>query len=438
MDGIIQVRLRRRLPFVWLILLILVAVLLPHRIWNTILIGFGGLIAIAYFWARHLSQGLSGSRKLRFGWMAVGDRLSERFEIVNNSTLPALWVEIVDDSNVPGYQASVVRSVGSHDAINWKQSAVCQQRGQFKLGPWSLHTGDPFGLFKITVSYGIANEIIIHPPIYTQLPIPLPAGQGEGQIRARQRRWRATTNAAGIRGYQPGDPYKWIHWPKSARHNNLLVRQFDLDSAGDIWLLLDMDQSVQVGDGPKGTEEQSILLATSLAVRSLNENRGIGLASYGRNPELIPPSLGQGQQWRLLRTLALLKANGQEDLSQALQDLSQIAQRGSAAVIITPNNEAGWLPKLLQLNQRGISCSVVLLDHASYQAAQPNPPPPQPLRAENLGQVIRRLGLNCSIIKEGEIGQIAQAQERHGFWEFKVTPTGKVVTIRNPLEEAHG
>jgi hypothetical protein len=48
------------------------------------------------------------------------------------------------------------------------------------------------------------------------------------------------------------------------------------------------------------------------------------------------------------------------------------------------------------------------------------------------------LGLNCSIIKEGEIGQIAQAQERHGFWEFKVTPTGKVVTIRNPLEEAHG
>jgi uncharacterized protein (DUF58 family) len=367
--------------------------------------------------------------------MAVGDRLSEQFEITNNSRLPALWVEVIDNSNVPGYQEAVVQSVEPQNAVRWKQSAVCQQRGQFKLGPWALHSGDPFGLFRVTVSFAAANEIIIHPPIYSQVPIGLPAGQGEGQIRARQRRWRATTNAAGVRNYQPGDPYKWIHWPKSARYDNLIVRQFDHDAAGDIWLLLDMEAGVQVGQGPEGTEEQAILLATSLAVRSLNENRGIGLATYGRKPQLIPPALGRGQQWRLLRALALLEADGQSDLSQGLQDLSQIAQRGSAAVIITPNNEASWLPKLYQLGQRGISCTVVLLDRTSYQSAQSDT---EEVSSENLRQVIRRLGLDCSIIRQGEIGQLAQAPERHGFWEFKVTGSGKVVTIRNPLEEVNG
>ncbi len=435
MDGIVHVSFKRRLPFVWLILLVLVAILLPHRVWNTLLIGFGGLIAIAYFWARTLSKGLHGSRKLRFGWMSVGDRLSERFEITNSSVLPALWVEVIDDSNVPGYQAAVVRSVGNQNKVRWKQSAVCTQRGQFKLGPWALKSGDPFGLFKVTINYSFADEIIIHPPIYTQVPIPLPAGQGEGQIRARQRRWRATTNAAGIRDYQPGDPYKWIHWPKSARYDNLLVRQFDHDAAGDIWLLLDMEAKAQVGRGPEGTEEQVILLATALAVRSLNNNRGIGLAVYGRKPALIPPALGQGQQWRLLRTLALIEADGQSDLAQALQDLSHIAQRGSAAVIITPNNHADWLPKLLQLGQRGISCSVVLLDRASFEI---EPVDADEANVETLRQIIRRLGFDCSVIRQGEIGQLAQDQERQGFWEFKVTGSGKVVTIRNPLEAANG
>ena len=438
MEGIPTIQLRRRLPFFWFVLLLVIAILLPHRVWNTLLIGLGGLIVVAYFWARHLSRGLQGSRHLRFGWMAVGDRLSEQFEIINNSQLPALWVEVVDASNVPGYQAAVVRSIGAQSSDRWRLAAVCEQRGQFRLGPWALHSGDPFGLFKVMVSYPAANEIIIHPPIYTQVPIPLPAGQGEGQVRARQRPWRATINAAGVRDYFPGDPYKWIHWPKSAHYNNLLVRQFDLDAAGDIWLLLDMQQAAQVGDGPDGTEEQIILLATALAVRSLNENRGIGLAAYGRNPELIPPALGQGQQWRLLRTLALIGADGQSSISEAVRDLGQVAQRGSAAVIITPNNDADWLPNMLLLTQRGISCTAVLLDPDSYRAEEL-----LDIEADkaghatrNLQQVIRRLGMGCYIIHQGEIGQPAVKQERHGFWEFKITPSGRAITVSNPLEEA--
>lgn len=436
MEGVTTVTFRRRLPFVWFFLLLIVAVLLPHRVWNTLLIGLGGLIVVAYFWARHLSQGLNGTRKLRFGWMAVGDRLSEQFEITNNSSLPALWVEVIDESNVPGYQAAVVRSISPGSTDKWRQAAVCEQRGQFKLGPWALNSGDPFGLFQITVSYPIANEIIIHPPIHAHVPIPLPAGQGEGQVRTRQRPWRANINAAGIRDYQPGDPTNWIHWPKSAHYDNLLVRQFDRDSAGDIWLLLDMQAAAQVGKGPDGTEEQSILLATALAVRSLNENRGIGLAAYGRTPQLIPPALGQGQQWRLLRTLALIGADGQSDIAQAIQDLGQVAQRGSAAVIITPNNHSAWLPNLLQLAQRGISSTVVLLDPHSYRQAAGFSASGKDGITENLRQVIRRLGLDCYIIRQGDIEKPDISQNRHGFWEFKVTPSGKAIIVRNPLEEA--
>lgn len=107
------IKLRLRLPLLWLAFLMIGALLLPDRVWMTLLVGFGGLFVVAYFWVWQMSRGLSASRRLRFGWVAVGDRLSEEFMIINRSELPALWVEIMDQSNVPGYKAAVVRSVGA-------------------------------------------------------------------------------------------------------------------------------------------------------------------------------------------------------------------------------------------------------------------------------------------------------------------------------------
>ena len=67
------------MPFISLLVLVLAAVLLPSKIWNTLLIGMGGMILAAYLWARLLSRGLQGSRHLRFGWVSVGDMFDSRF-----------------------------------------------------------------------------------------------------------------------------------------------------------------------------------------------------------------------------------------------------------------------------------------------------------------------------------------------------------------------
>lgn len=423
MDSAVSFRLRSRLPVLWLALTFLAALLLPHRIWTALLVGLGGLFLVAALWAGQLARGLRGSRRLRFGWVAVGDRLSEQFALVNESDFPAFWVEIVDESNVPGYRAAVVRSVGAGQVERWRQDAICQQRGHFHLGPWSLHSADPFGLFEVTVRYPISDEIIIHPPIHTRLPIPLPAGQSSGRSRAQERSWQATINAASVRDYQPQDPYRWIHWRTSARTNKLHVRQFDLDAAGDVWLLLDLEAAVQLGVGAEGTEEHAVLLAASLAARASLENRPIGLATYGQMPQLIPPGQGEGQQWRLLRALALVRAEGETSLARALQDLSGTARRGSAAVIITPTGRAEWLPALLQLIQAGIESNVVLLERASFGGEG---------NSYALQDAVRQTGANCHLLRQGDVGRPSQPEEQRGFWEFKTLATGKVVVLKRP------
>ena len=326
---------------------------------------------------------------------------------------------------MPGYQAGIVRSVGQNSVDTWRQAAVCQQRGQFQLGPWAICSGDPFGLFTVTRRYPVSDEIIIHPPVHGNLPIPLPAGQSSGRAPTRQRSWQATINAATVRDYHPSDPMRWIHWPTSARRDALFVRQFDLDAAGDIWLLLDMEPAVQLGAGIDSTEEHAVLLAASLAARALSQNRAVGLAAYGRLPQIIPTGRGQGQQWKILRALALVNADGAADLSHALQDLGRMARRGAAAIIITANGRADWIPDLLTLSQRGVQSHVIILDRPSFGGSG---------SSAGLQRAIRQIGGHAHIIRQGEVGQPVAEQERRGFWEFKVTGTGKVVTVRSPLE----
>jgi uncharacterized protein (DUF58 family) len=400
-------------------------------------IGLSGLILVAYIWVWQLARGVRGSRRLRFGWVSVGDRLSEEFVLSNDSFLPALWVEIVDDSNVPGYRAAVVRSVGASVTVRWRRSAICTRRGQYRLGPWALRTSDPFGLFEATIPYPETDQVVIHPPIYSRAPVPLPAGHSSGQARARSTSQQATINAAGVRAYQPADPQRWIHWPTTARRDELFVRQFDLDAAGDIWLLLDMQETVQLGQsesdkspdqiaGPDiGTEEFAVLLAATLSARALRQNRAVGLAAYGRQPQLVVPQHGQGQQWRLLQALAVVNADGENDLSRVLNDLGQLARRGSAVIIITPTNGLEWLPALIHLAQRSIRSHVVLLDRASFGGDG---------NSVAMRDTLRDLGFVATVVRRGELGEPIQEFERRGYWEFKVTGTGKAVAVHSPFE----
>ncbi len=419
----VQIQLQLRLPLIWLAFLLAAAILLPDQVWNTLLIGLGGLFLVAYLWARSLAAGLRASRQLLFSWVSVGDRLEERFTLINSSLLPALWVEIVDHSNVPGYRAGVVRSVDNHSQDQWRQSAVCQRRGQFNLGPWQLRSGDPFGIFQVTHHYPEAAEIIIHPPIHGRLPIPLPVGQSSGQIRFPRHSFQAAANAASVRDYRPQDPLHWIHWPTTARHGALYVRQFDRDIAGDIWLLLDLAAAVQLGQGKDSTEEHAVLLAAGLAARALRQNRAVGLAAYGSSPQVIFPGRGQGQQWKILRALALVRADGATTLSRGIQDLSQIAKRGTTAAIITPTQESDWIPGLLSLANQGIQSRVILLDRPSFGGDG---------STAGLATALQQYGFSSSTVRQGEIGQPLEPETRRGHWKFQVTGTGKVIAVETP------
>ncbi|HMQ54949.1 MAG TPA: hypothetical protein PKD98_22910, partial [Anaerolineae bacterium] len=133
-----RLKLNSRLLPGLVILLLVMQLAFPYKGWTILLVGLGSVWGLGYLWARQLARHLSFQREIRFGWAHVGDRLEERFTLTNNGLVPAVWVEVIDETRMPGYSASRVTGVGGHSQNRWTTAGVCTQRGLFTLGPTTL------------------------------------------------------------------------------------------------------------------------------------------------------------------------------------------------------------------------------------------------------------------------------------------------------------
>ena len=134
-DADVALVLRSWLPLVLILILLVVELIRPARVWRTLLLGFISVTAVAAWWAWHMARFVRVRRELHFSWIQVGDLLEEQFALVNDSPLPVLWVEVIDHGDVPGYGASTVRSVGMHATYRWVTRGECRLRGEYHLGP---------------------------------------------------------------------------------------------------------------------------------------------------------------------------------------------------------------------------------------------------------------------------------------------------------------
>jgi uncharacterized protein (DUF58 family) len=350
-------------------------------------------IVLSFLWTWGSIHWLKLERQTRSRRSQVGKVVEERFTVRNTGFFPKLWLEVRDLSDLPGHYASqVVSTLRPFRQRGWAVKTTCRRRGRFTLGPITLTSGDPFGLFKMQRHLSPTSTVIVYPATIELPAFAQPLGQLPGGEAMRRRTHYVTTNVAGVREYAPGDSFNRIHWPSTARTGRLIVKEFELDPTADIWLFLDMQREVQAGsawetvptrEGPAllwkerprleldpTTEEYGVTIAASLARHFIRLNRAVGLVAYGQHREIAQADRGDRQLTKLLEILAVIKARGKIPIGDVAAVETSHFSRDTTAVVITPSTDMELADVLRSLRRRGIRAIVVLIEASTFGPAE--------------------------------------------------------------------
>jgi len=325
------------------------------------------LFVLSWLWARDSLRKVAFRRVTSGSRIQVGEVFEERLMLENLSVTPKLWIQVADGSTLPAHRAGYVASMGGRQRALWRARTLCRQRGLFRLGPISATGGDPFGLFRRRTVLSPAQELLVLPRILPITSFSLFTGGLPGRGKSSRRALQTTTNATTIREYVMGDALSRIHWRSSAHYNKLMVKEFDLDPALDVWIFLDLHKRVQAGTGEHSTEEYGVTIAATVATYLLRQDFSIGMIVNGRQREFLALDRGDRQVERVLETLAVVTAGDGPELQEALAMDAFHLGRNTAAVVITPSNTQHWHEGVRQLQQRGVEVAVIGLDAASFK-----------------------------------------------------------------------
>jgi uncharacterized protein (DUF58 family) len=342
-----------------------------------------GLLLLAHLWAWSNLRGVDVRREIGTRRAQVGEEARERIVLDNRWPLPKLWIEVEDHSDMPLHAAGFVAYLPARSRRRWTVRTPCTLRGKWTLGPMTLHSGDPFGIFRLERRVEATTDIIVYPATVDLPHFRLPSAELPGGTDVRSRTFQVTPNVSTIRDYVPGDSFNRIHWRSTARAGTLMVKEFELDPTADVWVVADMHKNAQViaplqrtlyrdrrlgrdFQVPESTEEYIVTAAASIARNLLNGSRSVGLLAWGQHREVLLPEREARQLYKILESLAVTRAHGQESLAHVLVAEATQFSRSSTVIVVTSSVDTAWVSSLQQLLYRGIRAAVVLVEPESF------------------------------------------------------------------------
>lgn len=210
-------------------------------------------------------------------------------------------------------------------------------RGEIGIGPLSVEVADPLGLARRRREAVGRLRLVVLPHVDPIPPLRSPAGTEP----LSGRDGRASLGPAGdefhtLRPYVIGDDTRGIHWPMSARADDLIVRQVEEPRQGRVTVVLDVAPT----DEPR-TFEAMVSAAASLAVAHWSGGDLVRLlTTAGHDTGWVT---GRTALDRLLEDLALVAVSDAADLGRALT-LTERAPH--SLVLVTAVRSDGDLARL--------------------------------------------------------------------------------------------
>lgn len=211
---------------------------------------------------------------------------------------------------------------------------------------------------------------------------------------------------SGLRQYLPSDDASRIDWKISAGKPDLFVKQYDEEIDMDVFIILDVSDTMMFGTTEKLKSEYCATVASALAYASIDAGINAGIGLFGDQNKVLSPQGGDEQYKRVLHeTTKFENYGGTFNLETALNDTIGQIKDNTAIFIISDflEVEGDWKAKMQLSSQKFRHVmSVMVRDLRDYKL-----PDAGNIRFENGKE---QLTVNTSKVRE-EFNTEAKKQE---------------------------
>jgi uncharacterized protein (DUF58 family) len=149
-------------------------------------------------------------------------------------------VRVEDRVHGLGSATFVADRVAAGDSMAGRYEVLCRPRGVYRVGPSLVSVADPLGFSEATTTAGTIDRLVVYPKVEELQGVPTGRGQDQTINTSRASLWHTGgEDFFTLREYQQGDDLRKVHWPSSAKRDELMIKQLEMPWQSRAFVVLD-------------------------------------------------------------------------------------------------------------------------------------------------------------------------------------------------------
>ncbi len=337
-----------------------VVVLALGRIFGALELYFLGATLLAAFvlgalWHLTLGLDLGVSRTTTPAVLRAGTPAQVDLVLQNRARRSTPIIELLDRvENTQGAKLHLA-AIRPGDEARVSYRLPTRRRGPMSVGPLTLDLGDPLGLVHSELTAAAATPLLVRAALLDFAPVRATAGHDPV---AEQHRHRALAVAGeefhSLRPYVVGDELRRVHWPHSARSNELVVRTEERARTGRVTVVLDVRRRA---DGDDEAFERAVSAALSALVAGYRGGEAVQFLTTGQT---APVEIrNRADLERIDEELAVVATTEAASLVRTVEQLGR-SGRGGLLVPVTAGLDTDTAASLVAARRRFASVVTIV------------------------------------------------------------------------------
>ncbi len=182
----------------------------------------------AWMYARFARPSIRVVRHLRPNLVREGDQTLVRSAATNTGRW-SIYNPVIEDEVVDLGSARFATSrLKPGETSTGTYQILCRPRGIYQVGPTRLTLTDPLRFATRTIESGDSDRLVVYPTIEPLDDFPVVRGRDPSMHASRPEfSHRGGEDFFTLREYRTGDDLRRVHWPSSAKRDELMIRQLE-------------------------------------------------------------------------------------------------------------------------------------------------------------------------------------------------------------------